>query len=255
VQLTLDETLALAALAEHVGGGEQVPYTKPAERAISKIRGQLPAALRRELESIEHHLHIRLAASMPPESAADVYEVVKGSLAARTALRCEYESVTQNGAAAKRTRAFLFHPYALFFSQRAWYVVGHHAGHRQIRSLKLNRFTRIEPTDQSYEIPRKFSLSRHLGNAWRMIRGDRRFRIELHFDREFAETIADTWWHPTQDIIWHDDQSITFRCTVDGLDEIVWWIMSMGPHCRVKKPKELAERVQDLAGRMVATYS
>src|ERR1700722_2361832 len=55
VQLTLDESLALAALAEHVGGQEQVPFTKAASRAISKIRGQLPTPIRRELEQIEDH--------------------------------------------------------------------------------------------------------------------------------------------------------------------------------------------------------
>src|SRR5438552_1748041 len=56
VQLTLDESLALAALAEHVGGQEQVPYLKSASRAISKIRGQLPSGIRRELERIEDHV-------------------------------------------------------------------------------------------------------------------------------------------------------------------------------------------------------
>ena len=45
-----------------------------------------------------------------------------------------------------------------------------------------------------------------------------------------------------------------FRCKVDGLDEIVWWILSMGPHCVVKKPKELVERVKELATRMVKNY-
>src|SRR5687768_3817454 len=34
VQMTLEESLALSALAEHVGGGEQVPFLKAAARAI-----------------------------------------------------------------------------------------------------------------------------------------------------------------------------------------------------------------------------
>jgi predicted DNA-binding transcriptional regulator YafY len=78
--------------------------------------------------------------------------------------------------------------------------------------------------------------------------------VELHFDPEFAETIADTHWHSTQEVIWNDDQSITFKCKVDGLEEIVWWVLSMGPHCTVKKPKELIEQVRKLASEMVARY-
>jgi predicted DNA-binding transcriptional regulator YafY len=98
-------------------------------------------------------------------------------------------------------------------------------------------------------------LSGHLGNAWRMIRGKKSHLVELHFDSEFADTIADTHWHSTQEVIWNGDDSITFRCKVDGLDEIVWWILSMGPHCVVKKPRELIEQVKSLAHAMVVQYA
>lgn len=66
-----------------------------------------------------------------------------------------------------------------------------------------------------------------------MIRGKKAYKVELVFDAAFAETISDTHWHRTQQVDWQDDDSIVFRCKVDGLDEIVWWIMSMGPHCTV----------------------
>lgn len=253
VQLTLDESLALITLAEHVGGLEQVPYTRPAARALAKIRGHLPPKVRAELENIEQHIAIKLAPAHPPESAADVYEVVRTALANKRALRCEYESV--GGRAVNNNKPFLFKPYTLFFSQRAWYAIGLHGGHNEIRCLKLNRFSRIELTDRPYMVPDDFSLAKHLGNAWRMIRGKKTYKVELHFDAEFAETIADTLWHPTQEVIWNDDQSITFRCKVDGLEEIVWWILSMGPHCVVKQPRELAERVRELAKAVAARYA
>ena len=251
VQLTLDEALSLAALAEHVGGSEQVPFMTAASRAINKVRGQLPAAIRAELEKIESHVAIKLAAASPPEGSADVYETVRMALAGHNALRCEYESLN-NGA--KKNAQFIFKPYSLLFNQRSWYVIGHHSQRKETRCLKLNRFTKIEPTDEGFEIPKDFSVQQHLGNAWRMIRGDKTHKVELTFDAEFAETIADTHWHPTQEVTWNDDESITFRCKVDGLVEIVWWVLSMGPHCTVKEPKELIERVRTLAKGMVAKY-
>jgi predicted DNA-binding transcriptional regulator YafY len=88
-----------------------------------------------------------------------------------------------------------------------------------------------------------------------MIRGDRVYRVELAFDAEFAENIAGTHWHDTQEIEEHEDRSITFRCEVAGLDEIVWWVLSMGPHCVVRRPKELADRVRELASLTAARYS
>jgi predicted DNA-binding transcriptional regulator YafY len=87
-----------------------------------------------------------------------------------------------------------------------------------------------------------------------MIRGSTTYDVELLFDAEFAETISDTHWHATQDTDNRPDGSMLFRCKVDGLDEIVWWIMSMGPHCVVKKPKVLAQQVKSLAMDIVKHY-
>jgi proteasome accessory factor B len=253
VPLTLEESLALVALARHVGGAEQVPFLKAAERAVEKVRCNLPRPVQAELDRHDNTLAIQLAASHPPEASQDVYDTVRHAIATRTALQCEYDSVggEKNGS---RRGVFALKPYVLFFGQRAWYVIGHHGGRNAVRCLKLNRFTRCQPTRQTYTVPADFSLKKHLGNAWRMIRGDTTYTVKLQFDAQFAETVADTHWHATQHIDWHDDGSITFHCKVDGLDEIVWWVLGMGPHCRVIGPKELASRVRELAGQMLRLY-
>ena len=255
VELTLDESLALIALGEHIGAKEQVPLTRAAGRAIAKVRSQLPARIREQVEQLDKHIAIKLAQAGPHEGIEDVYEMVRTAIARRRVLMCGYESIEKTVRGEQDDELFEFMPYALFFSQRAWYAVGHHGGRGEIRKLKLNRFTAIELTKQRYEIPRDFSLEAELGNAWRMIRGRRSYEVEIEFDRQFAETLSDTHWHPTQQIDWHEDGSITFRCTVDGLDEIVWWVLSMGPHAVVRKPKALARRVQELAEGILNAYA
>lgn len=255
VSLTFEESLALLALAEHVGGHEQIPFTRPAARAISKIRCNLPRKVQEELAKLDQRVAIQLAAANPPEATQDVYETVRAALANRTTLLCRYESAaSSNAKSAKGNGQFIFKPYTLFFGQRAWYSIGHHGAHNEVRCLKLGRFTQCKPTAQSYTVPKDFSMKTHLGNAWRMIRGKQSFEIELSFDAEFADTIADTHWHTTQEILWNPDSSITFRCKVDGLEEIVWWILSMGPHCRVIKPDALCQQVRKLAREVLELY-
>lgn len=254
VQLTLDESLALIALAEHIGGEEQIPLTRAAAKAVAKVKSHLPHPMRAELEKLGSHMDIQLARAGPHHGFEDVYNAVRNAITRRCVLECKYESIGSDRKPGA-DEPFEFRPYALFFSQRAWYAVGHHGRHDEVRCLKLNRFTRLNPTKMKYAIPVDFNLADHLGNAWRMIRGGRTYHVELWFDAEFAETISDTHWHPTQEVKWHPDGSITFRCTVDGLDEIVWWVLSMGPHCRVLKPQALADRVVGLARQMVDSYS
>ncbi|GMU23745.1 MAG: hypothetical protein AMXMBFR13_38230 [Phycisphaerae bacterium] len=286
VELTLEESLAILCLADRLGGDEQIPFMAPAARAAEKIRGRIPAALREAVEAVEPNVEIRLARSMPPDGVTDVYQVVRAAIARRRALRCSYEAPRGRGRAGgyasadqatgraglkagngngprrstpprrhtQRDEVFLFRPYRLLFNQRAWYAIGHHDARQELRCLKLNRFTRIELSDIPYAIPEDFSLGQYLGKAWRMIPGDRVHRVELVFDAQFAETIADTHWHDTQEIEWQEDDSIIFRCEVSGLEEIIWWILSMGPHCIVRRPRELAARVERLARETAGRY-
>jgi len=123
-----------------------------------------------------------------------------------------------------------------------------------VRSLKLSRFSLVQPTEDAYDIPTDFTIDGHLGNAWRMIRGDDEHDVVLRFDASFGPTILDTVWHKTQTWDEHADGSATLRFTVHGLDEIVWWVLGMGPHCEVVAPVELRARVRDLAARTAALY-
>ncbi len=259
LQLTLDEALALVTLGEQVGEREQVPMTRAASRALIKLRGNLPGKIQDELAQIDPHLCIDLPPTGPKDGYEDVYDTVRQAIATRRVLLCSYESIEtslrSDKASGKKGQKFELRPYALFFSHRAWYVAGLHSGRGEVRILKLNRFDHIKLTDKPYAIPDDFSLRSHLGNAWRMIRGPKRYDVAIHFDREFADTVNDTHWHPTQKFEHHEDGSITLEFKVDGLDEIVWWVLSMGPHCRVKKPAELIQRVKELAQATADRYT
>ena len=249
LQLTAEEAIALSALCTDVAGSEQIAFTKPAYQALQKVRAQLPDDLRREVDDAASHVVIRTEKTSDGDNHADIYDRVQQAIATRRSVFCDYETP---GRLSSGTFEFL--PYALFFAVRAWYAVGFHGKHDAVRMLKLGRFSKVVLSDRTYEIPAKFSLEKFLGNAWRMIPGKPDYDIELVFSPPFAETIAETNWHRTQQIDENPDGTTTFKCTVSGLDEIVWWVLGMGPSCRVVKPAELRDRVRALAAGVVALY-
>ncbi len=250
VRLTFEEALAVSALCEAMADQGAIPFIRPASMAMNKILAQLPFDAREELTERLRTMQLRTTATMDGEGYEDVYDTVQNALLNKTVLKCKYESTSSQN----NDETFMFQPYALFFGTRAWYVVGFHEKRDAIRTLKLSRFLAIEPISSTYEIPASFNLDNHLGNAWNMIPGDADFEVELLFETPFSQTVSDTRWHATQDIQWHDDESCTFTCTVSGLDEIVWWVLSMGPHCKVIKPQELANRVAELARSTAEIY-
>lgn len=254
VHLTVEESLALTALCEHISSPERIPFLKPASRALHKIQSQLPASIKKEIQERSLHLAIQTAPSMPPDGYIDVYTQVQRALAEQCVLRCRYEPAGSDSEPDGGT--FELRPCCLYFGVRAWYVIGRRSDRdNELRSLKLNRFSKVELTDKRFEPDEDFSLQDYLGNAWHMIRDGDDIDVALRFDPAFATTISDTQWHRTQDVEWHEDDSCTFRCTVSGFAEIEWWILSMGPHCTVLHPPELAARIRDLAQATAAQYA
>ncbi len=245
IDLSLNEAVCLALLCEKIAAGRRVPNLADAGRALSKIESILPLPLRQEVRALSRRMDVHTARSEHAGQSASNHAAIREALRTGSVLRAVYEAARPDA----EPEAFEFEPYALFFSVRAWYVVGKHSKRKGLRSLKLVRFHKLEPTDKRYRVPESFSLERYLGNAWRMIRGETDHDVELRFDPEFAQGIAETYWHPTQRFTRHPDGSLTMTCTVAGLDEIVWWVLGMGPHCRVVAPDELRARVRTLAQR------
>src|SRR5690606_1088506 len=110
-------------------------------------------------------------------------------------------------------------------------------------------------TGEPYVIPSNFSVEDYRGQSWRMIRGGQLHDVAIHFDAEVAETVSDTRWHATQSIEDHEDGSITFRCQVDGLDEIKHWVLGYGRWAKVLSPPELANEIAAIAQAMVDRYT
>jgi predicted DNA-binding transcriptional regulator YafY len=230
-------------LADRVGAREQIPHVAQAGKAAEKLLAILPRQIREMINDVMPRVAVALAKTSN-EPTCDVYATMRDAIVQRRALECAYESPSRKSP--EDGARFRFDPYALYFGQRAWYGVGFHHGRNQIRTLKLCRFTRCQSIEKPYFIPDDFSLDHHFGQAWRMMPSGTIHEIKLHFDAAFAENVADTHWHDSQEIDWLADGSIHASFRVDGLEEIVWWIMSYGPHCRVIGPGELAERVRKL---------
>jgi len=207
------------------------------------------------IEPTDGHVHIDLARSAADDSCRDVYDEMRDAIARRHIVICTYDAASPRAGDDSESE-FELRPYALWFCQRAWYVVGHHSGRNAVRRLKLNRFTSVRVTDRPFAIPDDFDLREDLGLAWRMIRGETRYRIAIRFAPAFADAASETRWHPTQEEEWdHDAGTVTLRFTVDGLDEIVWWVLGYGPGATVLEPPELIEKVRELAQATAGQYA
>ena len=135
------------------------------------------------------------------------------------------------------------HPYRLALIKQAWYLIARPDNEPRPRTFRIVRFQPLKPVDRPATIPDDFDLKAYLGNAWAVFRGDRTHDIELRFTADTADTVLETTWHHTQRVKKHPNGEVTLTFTVDGLNEILRWVVGWAGRVRVIKPAELRDLV------------
>lgn len=250
--LTLAETISLIALSLDLGRPrEGVPFQKAARDAAIKLLSNLPGHLRQQVGELTAAMEMRVDAHHPHPESETHYERLIQAVRERRRIRIRYRSLYEQA-----ELSTLLSPYRLLFVRRAWYVIGRSSLHRSVRTFHVGRILESEPTSDRYEVPPRFTLERFLGNAWLLVRErGQRSEVRIRFQRKVASNVAEVAWHKTQRLAWNDDGTLDFMVTVDGLNEISWWVLGYGDQAEVLEPRELREIVAGHASRMVANYS
>ena len=171
-------------------------------------------------------------------AARETIRTVQWALVERRQLTGLYRSPYE----AKRVKLTL-HPYRLALVKQAWYLIARADKDSDPRTYRIVRFRSLRMTEATAGIPAEFDLTKYLGNAWGLYRGDRSYKIELRFDADIANVVVETKWHHTQKAKKHPDGTVSLVFTVDGLNEIVRWVVGYAGQVRVVEPKELRELV------------
>jgi len=140
---------------------------------------------------------------------------------------------------AKKPVKLTFHPYRLCLIKQAWYVIGRIEGETDPKTIRVARFTSLRALDQPADIPDEFDLREYFGNAWSVYRGTPTYDIKLRFRGEAASIVTETQWHQTQQVTKRPGGEIDLTFQVDGLEEIVHWILGWSGRVKVLAPTEL----------------
>ena len=135
------------------------------------------------------------------------------------------------------------HPYRLCLVQQAWYVIGRPTDGDAPQTYRVARFESLRVTDVDADVPAEFDLKAYFGNAWAVYRGPVCYDVEIGFTCEAAALVTETTWHHTQKVHQHKDGTASLTFQVDGLEEILWWVLGWSGRVRVINPPELREMV------------
>jgi predicted DNA-binding transcriptional regulator YafY len=164
----------------------------------------------------------------------EIIRSVQGALLQRKQVIGRYHSPYKARAVSLR-----LHPYRLCLVKQAWYLIARPADRDAPHTYRVARFKSLRMTDLDADVPADFDLKAYFGNAWGVYRGPICYDVEIAFTCEAAALVTETTWHHTQKARRHKDGTATLSFQVDGLEEILWWVLGWSGRARVIKPPEL----------------
>jgi predicted DNA-binding transcriptional regulator YafY len=172
------------------------------------------------------------------EGHRDAIKVIQEALISKQCLEGVYASPYQ-----ETEKRLILHPIRLCLIKQAWCVIARSEGSDHVVTYRVQRFTSLRRLDMCSDVPVDFDLRAYFGNAWAVFRGERRHDVEVRFLPEAAPLVTETTWHHTQVSRRNEDGSVSLLFQVDGLEEIVWWVLGWSGVVEVVRPVELRQMV------------
>ena len=144
------------------------------------------------------------------------------------------------------------HPYRLCLTRQAWYLISARpASHDRPQVYRVARLRGGAPSRSAGGGARRFRPTQLFRQRLVGVSGRRavRYRTAYFRARRGARIVAETHWHHTQQVRRHTDGSATLTFSVDGLDEILWWLLAWAG-CHRGPARQAARDVRRAASRV-----
>jgi len=246
IDLNLQEALSLLLLVHKARNQIQLPFKNSALLAALKIENNLPAKIRQYCNTTLRNISTRAGAQAPTNLLDKTFVQLQKAVVQKRKVSIRYGSLFEG-----KIIEVTLSPYHLLYNQRAWYVLGFSILHKSVRTFKFNRIKELKILDKCFVDGENFDLYEYLGRAWSMIPEGRIYNIKLRFLPKVANNVTEVQWHSTQKATRNTDGSATMEFRVDGLGEIIWWILGYGDQVQVLAPKILRNKVVEMAKNMV----
>ncbi len=183
-----------------------------------------------------------------------VFRVLTEAWANRRVVAIEYDAgVYDSSREMRRTRVrpYLIEPSAL---THALYLIGYDEERKARRTFKVERILGASQTPATFEPEPGAAPATELKRAWDVIVDQPLETVVLRFSPAVARRVAETRWHPTQQLEEQSDGSVVWHGRVAGFHEIRIWILGWGAEAEVLEPEGLRSQVAEELRRAAARY-
>ena len=175
------------------------------------------------------------------------YELeIQSACLTRHKLKMSYHSISSGDSIR------VIRPYAVITKNDMRYVFAYCENRKKIRTFKLIRINWIEVLSDKFEIDSSFDIKEYMKNTIGIFNNNET-KLKLLLKKPFSYSVSERKYVENQHITWNDDETIIFEATMNGKEDIIRWILSMGECVTILEPLYLKEELKNILKNMINT--
>ena len=241
--------LATRLLSSQVRG---TLFSNAALRAFRKLESILTRGVRKFLDNWMQKVHITEAGISDYGLRQELIDQVSQAVEDRKITILIYQSPRST-----EPVEYESYPLGLVLHRGSAYVEAWLPKSKKVQTFKLDRLQSCHVTAMQFSLPDGVDIARDLKSSFGLFRGDGPpKKVLLRFTgAEVTQYVIEKNWPTEVQKARQRDGSVLLELSVTAMEEVQSWTQSFGPSVEVLEPKELRDRVQQAAQRVVEMYA
>ena len=228
------------------------PFWEGHQKVYRKVRGALGEQALKFCERLNQMIRVSGFGSSDYTKRGQTIDTVLQAMEDRRRVLVVYQSMESSEPIEQELgpQGFIWHNGSL-------YLIAWSARRQEIRNFKVDRIQEATiGSDLKYAVPESFSLEEWQKQAFGMFRGDgdQSWSIRIHFSRDAARYVQESWWHDSQQFTPTTDSSVEMQLDLNDLASVTKWILGFGRSAVALAPPELIDRIRCELQTMMDSY-
>ena len=228
--------------------------TEEEKLALELVEGELQSAGHLEARNIgtllvEQMSHIVSGARPNIDASKEREKLIRIIRAKREKRKVCLQYRSLRGETNTRT----LHVYNTYTYRGEIYLVAYCEMRKGYRDFKLSRAFDVQLLDDTFNPDKDFSVAEYMKDCIGIFKGEA-LEVILQIKEPLAQVVRETIYTENQEIEELPQGGIRFKATMRGRQEIVSWILSLGPSAEVLEPAGLKEEIVRMARGICAQY-
>lgn len=234
-EMTKGELTALLMARKLATVFRGTPWEQHTRRAFAKVASSFGGRVDHDMAALVERFSV-IEEDYVPQNP-DVWLAVGRQTVRGERMKIEYQRFDG------RLKNYEVDPLHLYAYHGNWYVLARKTADGAIATFAVSRVRKVAGCGTKVVMPNGFDPDAHMMESFGIVRGETAFGVRLLFSSAVAPYIRERVWHKGQRIKDRPDGSVELAFRTAGWKELVRWVLSWQPDCRVLEPRRLRDRI------------